>query len=60
MYFLSFLKQILFYLRLVENQKFQTFKVRDKYKNVFFGGVNAVSKSEAVGDDRRGGYGVIF
>ena len=29
-------------------------------KNVFFGGVNAVSKSEAVGDDRRGGYGFIF
>ena len=28
-------------------------------KNVFFGGVNAVSKSEAVGDTRRGGYGII-
>ena len=28
-------------------------------KNVFFGGVNAVSKDEAIGDKRRGGYGVI-
>ena len=28
-------------------------------KNVFFGGVNAVSKDEAVGDKRRGGYGVV-
>jgi len=28
-------------------------------KNVFFGGVNAVSKYEAVGDKRRGGYGII-
>ena len=29
-------------------------------KNVFFGGVNAVSESEAVGDTRRGGYGIII
>ena len=29
-------------------------------KNLFFGGVNAVSISEAVGDERRGGVGEIF
>ena len=29
-------------------------------KNLFFGGVNAVSASEAVGDERRGGVGEIF
>ena len=29
-------------------------------KNLFFGGVNAVSISEAVGDERRGGAGKIF
>ena len=28
-------------------------------KNLFFGGVNAVSGSEAVGDGRRGGSGII-
>ena len=28
-------------------------------KNVFFGGVNAVSKSEAIGDSRRGGFGIV-
>ena len=28
-------------------------------KNLFFGGVNAVTKNEAVGDIRRGGYGLI-
>ncbi len=28
-------------------------------KNLFFGGVNAVSDSEAVGDSRRGGSGII-
>ena len=28
-------------------------------KNLFFGGVNAVSKDEAIGDKRRGGYGVV-
>tara|TARA_B100000029_G_scaffold515060_1_gene620326 strand:- start:876 stop:2390 length:1515 start_codon:yes stop_codon:yes gene_type:complete len=28
-------------------------------KNVFFGGVNAVSMNEAVGDKRRGGYGIV-
>ena len=30
-----------------------------KDKNVFFGGVNAVSETEAIGDSRRGGYGII-
>ena len=30
-----------------------------KEKNVFFGGVNAVSKTEAIGDSRRGGCGII-
>jgi len=30
-----------------------------KNQNVFFGGVNAVSNKEAVGDERRGGNGVI-
>ena len=29
-------------------------------KNVFFGGVNAVSKTEAIGDTRRGGYGLVI
>ena len=28
-------------------------------KNLFFGGVNAVTPSEAVGDVRRGGTGII-
>ena len=28
-------------------------------KNLFFGGVNAVSAKEAIGDERRGGYGII-
>jgi len=28
-------------------------------KNLFFGGVNAVTKNEAVGDHRRNGYGLI-
>jgi len=28
-------------------------------KNVFFGGVNAVSEDEAIGDKRRGGYGIV-
>ena len=28
-------------------------------KNLFFGGVNAVTKNEAVGDIRRGGWGLI-
>jgi len=28
-------------------------------KNLFFGGVNAVSKYSAVGDERRGGCGII-
>ena len=28
-------------------------------QNVFFGGVNAVSNKEAVGDERRGGNGII-
>ena len=31
-----------------------------KEKNVFFGGVNAVSNNESVGDNRRGGYGIIY
>ena len=31
-----------------------------KDKNVFFGGVNAVSSKEAIGDNRRGGYGIIL
>ena len=30
-----------------------------KQKNVFFGGVNAVSRTEAIGDSRRGGCGII-
>ena len=29
-------------------------------KNVFFGGVNAVSQNESVGDIRRGGHGIIY
>ena len=29
-------------------------------KNVFFGGVNGVSKSEAIGDTRRGGFGIVI
>jgi len=29
-------------------------------KNLFFGGVNGVSITEAVGDQRRGGYGIII
>jgi len=29
-------------------------------KSLFFGGVNAVSRTEAVGDDRRGGIGMII
>ena len=28
-------------------------------KNLFFGGVNGVSNTEAIGDQRRGGYGII-
>ena len=28
-------------------------------KNLFFGGVNAVSRKSAIGDNRRGGYGII-
>ena len=28
-------------------------------RNLFFGGVNGVSNTEAVGDQRRGGYGII-
>ena len=28
-------------------------------KNLFFGGVNAVSTDSAIGDNRRGGYGII-
>ena len=27
-------------------------------KNLFFGGVNAVSRNNAVGDHRRGGHGI--
>jgi len=27
-------------------------------KNLFFGGVNAVSRNDAVGDHRRGGHGI--
>ena len=29
-------------------------------KSLFFGGVNAVSRKNAVGDDRRGGVGMII
>ena len=39
----------------IKNIKFNSFN----NKNLFFGGVNAVSENEAVGDDRRGGYGII-
>ena len=28
-------------------------------QNLFFGGVNAVSQTDAIGDNRRGGYGLI-
>ena len=40
----------------LKHLKFQAFK----NQNVFFGGVNAVGLSEAVGDQRRGGIGEIY
>ncbi len=40
----------------IENLKLNSFDD----KNLFFGGVNGVSQQEAVGDQRRGGHGIII
>ena len=44
----------------IPNQKINNMMLNSfNNKNLFFGGVNAVSPDAAIGDDRRGGYGII-
>ena len=46
---------------LIPNEKLKNIIINSfQNKNLFFGGVNAVNTSEAVGDERRGGVGEIF
>ena len=50
----------LFYEPGIEIPKIKHLKLNSfKNKNLFFGGVNGVSQNEAVGDQRRGGFGII-